>query len=90
MVLTEEQYKSRSDARNALDKLAGKASRVVEQGTKKDSKGNPIGKRVVLLFTGRDKTSAQMVIAWTDGSILNRLSCKSLPLLLDFESQAYP
>jgi len=90
VVRTQEWYKTASDARNALDKLISSASRVIKQDTKKDPKGNLIGERVELLFTGKDKASTRMVIAWTDGAKVIRLGSESLPLLLDFESQAYP
>jgi len=86
----EETYKSANGARDALDRLISRASRVIKQDTKKDPKRGAIGERVELLFSAKDKTSTQIVIAWTDGARLIRIRSKSLPLLLDFESQAYP
>jgi dephospho-CoA kinase len=85
-----EWYKSPNDARRALDTLTKRASRIIKQGTKKDAKTGAVGKRVELLFSGGHKASPEVVIAWTDGSTLVRLSSTSLTLLLDFESQYYP
>jgi hypothetical protein len=85
-----EWYKSASDARSGLDALAKKASRVAKQGTKKDKKGLVVGERVELVFSHGQKTRPEMVIAWTDGATVVKLSSTSLPLLLDFESQNYP
>ena len=87
---SDEWYKSVSDARGALDRLTKRASRVIKQGTKKDAKGRVIGKRVELVFSHGHKASPEMVIAWTNGSTVVRLSSTSLPLLLDFENQFYP
>jgi hypothetical protein len=85
-----EWYRSASDARTGLDALTKKASRVIKQGSEKDEKGRIVGKRVELVFGHGDKPSLEMVIAWTDGATVVRLSSTSLPLLLDFESQNYP
>lgn len=90
VVQLREWYKSASDARSALDTLTKRASRVIKQGTKKDAKGGIIGKRVELVFSRGHKASLEMVIAWTDGATVVRLTSTSLPLLLDFESQYYP
>ena len=90
IVQLREWYKSASDARSALDTLTKRASRVIKQGTNKDAKGGIIGKRVELVFSRGHKASAEMAIAWTNGSTVVRLSSTSLPLLLDFESQYYP
>jgi hypothetical protein len=90
VVQLREWYKSASDARRGLDTLTKKASRVIEQGSEKNGKGRMVGKRVELVFRHGDKTSPEMVIAWTDGATVVRLRSTSLPLLLDFESQYYP
>jgi uncharacterized protein YfcZ (UPF0381/DUF406 family) len=90
VVQLREWYKSASDARNGLDTLTKKASRVIKQGSEKDGKGRIVGKRVELVFSHGHKASAEMVIAWTDAATVVRLRSTSLPLLLDFESQNYP
>jgi hypothetical protein len=90
VVQLREWYKSATDARAGLDRLIKSASRVIKQGTKKDAKGRLIGKRVELVFSRGHKASPEMIIAWTDGATVVRLSSTSLPLLLDFESQYYP
>jgi len=90
VVQVREWYKSASDARSGLETLAKKASRVVKQGTMKNEKGRIVGKRVELIFSQGHKASPEMVIAWTGGATVVRLSSTSLPLLLDFENQYYP
>jgi hypothetical protein len=90
VVQVREWYKSSHEARAGLDRLIKSASRVIKQGTKKDAKGRLIGKRVELAFSRGHKASPEMVIAWTDGATVVRLSSTSLPLLRDFESQYYP
>lgn len=87
---SDEWYKSADDARNALDALTKRSSRVIAQGAKKDAKGGIIGKRVELLFSRGHKASPETVIAWTDGATVVRLRSTSVALLLDFESQFYP
>ncbi|MGA8011209.1 MAG: hypothetical protein WB949_02150, partial [Candidatus Acidiferrales bacterium] len=83
-------YKSSGDARDSLQALTKTAARVLKQDEKKDTKGHVVGPRVELVFSGANSGRKQVVIAWTDGSSLIRMSSTSLPLLLDFESQAYP
>lgn len=90
VVQLREWYESATDARDGLDTLAKKASRVTRQGTKKDEKGRIVGKRVELVLSHGHKASPEMVIAWTDGATVVELSSTSLSLLLDFESQNYP
>jgi len=87
---TREWYKSASDARSDLETLAKKASRVIKQGTMKDEKGRIVDKRVELIFGQGQMASPEIVIAWTDGATVVRLSSTSLPLVLDFENQNYP
>jgi hypothetical protein len=83
-------FKSPNDARIGLDTLTKKASRVIKQNTKTDAKGAVLGKRVELLLSRGPEASPEMVIAWTDGADLVRLTSTSMPLLLDFERQYYP
>lgn len=90
VVQLREWYKSTSDARTALDALTKKASRIIKQGTKQDTKGRIIGKRAELVFNRGHQISPEIVIAWTDGATVVRLTSTFLPLLLDFESQYYP
>ena len=90
VVQAREWYKSANDARSDLETLAKKASRVVKQGAMKNEKGRIVGKRVELIFSQGHKANPEMVIAWTDGATVVRLSSTSLPLLLDFENQNYP
>lgn len=85
-----EWYKSSGDARNSLQTLTKTAARVLKQGEKKNAKGDVVGPRVELVFSRANNGRTQVVIAWTDESSLIRLSSTSLPLLLDFERQAYP
>jgi hypothetical protein len=85
-----EWYKSPADAQRGLTTLTKHASRLIKQGTKKDSKGRVIGNRVELVFSHGHRVSPEMVIAWADGDTVVRLSSTSLPLLLDFENQYYP
>ncbi|HEV2387043.1 MAG TPA: hypothetical protein VGS20_07265 [Candidatus Acidoferrales bacterium] len=84
-----DEYKSASAASRGLDNLIKSATRVVKQGTKKDGKGRITGRRVELSFSHGRGAKPEIVIAWTDGPWVERLSSTSLPLLLDFESQ-YP
>jgi len=90
VVQDREWYKSASDARSGLETLAKKASRVVKQGTRKNEEGRIVAKQVELIFSQGHNASPEMVIAWTDGASVVRLSSASLPLLLDFENQNYP
>ncbi len=83
-------YKSSGDARDSLQALTKTAARVLKQDEKKDTKVHVVGPRVELLFSGANGGRKQVVIAWTDGSSLIRMSSTSLPLLLDCESQEYP
>lgn len=83
-------YKSASAADSGLNTLIKNASRVIRQGTKTDAKGTAVGKRVELVLDRGRGASPEMVIAWTDGATVVRLSSTSLPLLLDFENQFYP
>ena len=88
VLVQREWYKSSGDARNSLGALA-KTARVLTQGEKRNAKGDVIGPRLELVFGGANR-GRKFLIAWTDRSSLIRISSTSLPLLLDFESQAYP
>jgi hypothetical protein len=83
-------YKSASAADSGLNTLMKNASRVIRQSTKTDAKGTVVGKRVELVLNRGPGASPEMVIAWTDGADLVRLTSTSMPLLLDFERQYYP
>jgi hypothetical protein len=84
-----EWYKSSGDARNSLQVLTKTAARVLKQDEKKDAKGDVVGPRVELLFSGATD-GPQVIVAFTDGSSLIRMSSSSLAMLRDFERQAYP
>jgi hypothetical protein len=59
-----DRFKTSSGAREALDKLIGKASQVIKQDLKKDEKGHIVGKRVELVFRKGRKAAPNFVIAW--------------------------
>lgn len=82
-----DEFKSAGAARDALDKLIGKASQVDKRGVKKDEKGHIVGKRVELVLRHGRKAAPDFVIAWTERSWLYRIRSTSLALVLDFEDQ---
>jgi len=82
-----EEFNSTSGAREALDKLIGKASQVITQGLKKDEKGLVVGKRVEVVFRKGREAAPDFVIAWREGVWLYKIRSTSLELALDFEAQ---
>jgi len=82
-----EEFKSTSGAREALDKLIGKASQVIKQDLKKDEKGHIVGKRVEVVVRHGRGAAPDFVIAWREGVWLYEITSTSLALALDFEAQ---
>lgn len=83
VVVTFETYKSPDAARQALEKLAGKAARVLQRGVKHAANGRVVGERVELDFL----KPVDKVVAWREGPQLIILRSSSRSHVLDFEKQ---
>jgi hypothetical protein len=84
-----ERYNSEKGARVRLKNIAGRASKVIEQGTKETPDGKLIGQRIVVL-SRVPNGELHNIVAWTDGPCVYVIQSQSLRHMIDFEEQVYP
>jgi len=82
LIAMDGRFRSPEEAKRYLDWRVARASKILTEGTKTDSKGKPVGYRAVLLLAPDHIESA---VIWTSGPVFHQIIAKSLPDAVELE-----
>jgi hypothetical protein len=84
-----ESHRSPARARDEMQRMIRKATRVIERGAKLPGEGKQKGERAVLSMRRGSAGDGLAIVIWTDGPDLYLLESSSLKHALALEKQAY-